>query len=117
VQERYKDKYKGLPSKFFPLLKFDECRKWIEDCFLSLRSRRTVRDYAEALVQFIEFSRRNPKTLCKLTYEEAIELMRKFVFWRVRELGISAKRARAQWFALASFFKFHGVKGGLSFSI
>jgi len=78
-----------------------------------LRSRRTVRDYAEAFVQFIEFSGKNPRMLAKLSYEDAYRLMREFVLWRVREKDVSAKMVRAQWFAIASFFRFHGVKGDL----
>ena len=55
-------------------------RNGLKIAFLSLRSRRTVRNYAEALVQFVKFSEKKPRALCKLTYEGMIRLMKKFVF-------------------------------------
>jgi hypothetical protein len=45
-----------------------------------LRSRRTVRDYAEAFVQFIEFSGKNPRMLAGLSYKDAYRLMREFEY-------------------------------------
>jgi integrase len=74
-----------------------------------LRSERTARDYAEAFAQFVEFAKKSPKELARLGYKKAYDLMKKFVLWRVREVGVSPKRAHTQWFALASFFRFHGI--------
>jgi len=107
---------KNLPSKFFHLYeRFEECRRWIEDCFISLRSERTVKDYAEALAQFVEYTRKDPAELVKMDYGTIYELMRKFVLWRVREVGVSPKRAHTQWFALVKFFRFHKVNGEFDF--
>ena len=82
---------------------------------VSLRSERTPWDYAEALVQFVGFVGRSPEELARLSYDEVYGLMRKFALWRFREVGVSAKRVKNQWFALASFFRFNGVKGDFSF--
>jgi integrase len=105
-----------LPSKFFPLYKeFEECRRWIEDCSITLRRWRTVMDYARVFTEFVKFTGKNPKMLAKLSYDEALELMKKFALWRVRKKGISPKRVHMEWFALAGFFKLHGIKGEYPF--
>jgi len=109
------ENYAGLPSKFFALLDYEECRSWVDELYLTLKSRRTVRDYAEAFMQFVEFTGKNPRELARLSYEEAYRLMKRFALWRFRRKGVSAKRVKAQWFALVSFFRFHRVKGDFRF--
>ena len=97
------ENYTGLPSKFFALL---DCRSWVDELYLTLKSRRTVRGYAEAFMQFFEFTGKNPREPARLSYEEAYRLMKRFALWRFRRKCVSAKRVKAQWFALVSFFKF-----------
>jgi len=104
-----------LPSKFFPYLRYKECKEWVEYSSLSHSSQRVVRDYAESLGQFIRFSKKSPSELVKLSYDDVYRLMERFVLWRVRKLKISPKTVHRQWFAIASFFKFHRIKGEYKF--
>jgi integrase len=110
------ERFNTIPASF---RKFYEghplCRKWVESCVLSLRNQRSVRDYAESLAQFLEFTEMAPPKLAKLGYDRALALMKKFVLWRVRTMGVSPKTVHRQWFALASFFKFCGVEGAYEF--
>jgi integrase len=110
------ERFNTIPASF---QKFYEghplCRKWVESCALSLRNQRSVRDYAESLAQFLEFTNVVPPRLAKLGYDKALALMKKFVLWRVRTVGVSPKTVQRQWFAFVSFFKFCGVKGDYKF--
>jgi integrase len=110
------ERFNNIPAGFRPFYtRYTECRGWVESCALSLRSERSVRDYAESLAQFLEFAKKAPPNLAKLSYDESLALMKKFVLWRVRRVGVSPKTVHRQWFALASFFKFCGVKGAYEF--
>ena len=80
-----------------------------------MRRWRTVLDYARIFTEFVKFSGRDPRELARLSYDEALGLMKKFALWRVRRQGVSPKRVHTEWFAIASFFKFHGVKGDFPF--
>ena len=53
----------GLPSKFFALLDYEKCRSWVDELYLTLKSRRTMRDYTEAFMQFVEFTGKNPREI------------------------------------------------------
>lgn len=110
------ERFNNIPARFRRFYaNHKECREWVESCALSLRSERSVRDYAESLAQFLEFTKMVPPRLAKMGYDKALALMKKFVLWRVRTIGVSPKTVHRQWFALASFFKFCGVKGDYQF--
>ncbi len=110
------ERFNNIPAGFRPFYtRYKECRGWVESCALSLRSERSIRDYAESLTQFLEFTKIVPPRLAKLGYDKASALMKKFVLWRVRTVGVSPKTVQRQWFALVSFFKFCGVKGAYEF--
>jgi len=100
-------------KKFYT--KYKICRDWTESCTLTLRSRRSVRDYAESLAQFLEYIKKDPLTLSKSSYDKAVAMMTKFVLWRNREVGVSPKTVERQWSALVSFFRFCGIKGEYRF--
>jgi integrase len=91
------------------------CHDWVESCTLTLRSRRSVRDYAESVAQFLEYIDKDPPALAKSSYDEAAAMMKQFVLWRNREVGVSPKTVGRQWSALVSFFRFCGVKGEYRF--
>lgn len=110
------EQFNNIPGGFAPYYqKHMVCREWVESIALSLRNRRSVRDYAESLAQFLDFTKQAPPELAKLGYDEAFAAMKKFVLWRTRKVGVSPKTVHRQWFALASFFKFCGVKGEYQF--
>ncbi|OYT55401.1 MAG: hypothetical protein B6U77_01725 [Candidatus Hecatellales archaeon ex4484_218] len=48
---------------FFLFKEFRGCKEWIKNCFISLRSERIARDYAEAFTQFIVFAKKTSKEL------------------------------------------------------
>jgi integrase len=111
-----KKQFNNIPKRFVPFHeRHKECRGWVKNCTLSLRNPRSVRDYAESLAQFLEFTKMEPPKLAKLKYDKALALMKRFVLWRVRQKGVSPKTVHRQWFALASFFKFCGIKGAYVF--
>jgi len=100
-------------QKFYT--EYEICHNWVESCGLTLRSRRSVRDYAESVAQFLEYIEKDPLTLSKSSYDEATAMMKQFVLWRNREVGVSPKTVNRQWSALVSFFRFCGVKGEYRF--
>jgi integrase len=100
-------------QKFYT--EYNICHDWVENCGLTLRSRRSVRDYAESVAQFLEYIEKDPLTLSKSSYDEATAMMKQFVLWRNREVGVSPKTVNRQWSALVSFFRFCGVKGEYRF--
>jgi len=105
-----------IPAGFKKFYKeYKICRDWVESCGLTLRSQRSVRDYAESVAQFLEYIEKDPLTLSKSSYDEATAMMKQFVLWRNRVVGVSPKTVNRQWSALVSFFRFCDVKGEYRF--